>query len=401
MSTGAPLRVRHVQKVKGVGGSERHLLALLPALAARGVEVRMLILTEGDWRRFAEPLEAAGIDVLTTPAGGDLAFAPTFAVGRQIRAFEPDLVHTHLIHAGVHGQLAARRHRVPAVATAHNVDPRLRRPPARQAARMAGRRAARTIAISEHVRGFVEELGLAPPGTIRVVPYGIDLEGRRLSPDDRARVRAALAIADHEVVITVAARLIPGKGHDVLLDAMVPAMQRVPDLRLLVAGDGPARPTLEAQARSLPHGIVRFLGFVDDPRELIGAGDITAFPTLATLGEGFGLTALEAMAAAVPVVSSDAGALPEVVEDGRTGLGAGGTGRAARGGTRGARVGRIAAHPHGRGRTRALARAVLAPCDGRTHTRGLRRGPGDRPVARTGYPDIDLRVGSASSTPRR
>ncbi len=259
------IRVLHVQKVKGVGGSERHLLALLPALAARGVEVRMMILTDGDWRRFADPLEAAGVEVVTTPAGGDLAVGPTLAVGRQIRAFEPHLVHTHLIHAGVHGQLAARRHRVPAVATAHNVDPRLRRPPVLQAARMAGRRAARTIAISEHVRGYLDQLRVASPGTIRVVPYGIDVEGRRLSPEARARARTSLGVADHEVVVTVAARLIPGKGHDVLLDAMVPAMQRVPDLRLLVAGDGPARPTLEAQARSLPHGIVRFLGFVDDP----------------------------------------------------------------------------------------------------------------------------------------
>jgi len=280
----------------------------------------MLILTVGDWRRFADPLEAAGVEVVSTPAGRDLDLRPTFGVGREIRAFEPHLVHTHLIHASVHGQLAARRHHVAALATAHNVDPRLRRPPALQVARMAGRRAARTIAISEHVRGFVEELGLASPGTVRVVPYGIDLEGRRLSPEARARARAALAVADHEVAVTVAARLIPGKGIDVLLDALVPAIRRVPGLRLLVAGDGPARPTLEAQARSLPHGTVRFLGFVDDPRELIGAGDITAFPTLATLGEGFGLTALEAMAAAVPVVASDAGALPEVVEDERTGV---------------------------------------------------------------------------------
>jgi glycosyltransferase involved in cell wall biosynthesis len=320
VSAAVPLRVLHVQKVKGLGGSERHLLALLPALAARGLEIRMLMLTEGEWRRFADPLDAAGVEVVSVPAGNDLTVRPTLAVGREIRAFAPQLVHTHLIHAGLHGQLAARRHHVPGVATAHNVDPRLRRSPALQVARMAGRRASRTIAISEHVRGYLEQLRLAPPDSIRVVPYGIDLAGRRLSLDDRARARAALGVADHEVAVTVAARLIPGKGLDVLLDAMVPAMQRAPDLRLLVAGDGPARPSLEAQARSLPHGAVRFLGFVDDPRELIGAGDITAFPTLATLGEGFGLTALEAMAAAVPVVASDAGALPEVVEDGRTGL---------------------------------------------------------------------------------
>jgi glycosyltransferase involved in cell wall biosynthesis len=314
------MRILHVQKVKGLGGSERHLLALLPALAARGLEVRMLILAEGDWRRFADPLETAGVGVASAPAGRDLDPRAVMAVARVIGAYGPHLVHTHLIHAAVQALLAARRRHVPAVATAHNVDPRLRRPPALQVARLAGRHATRTIAISEHVRSFLEELRIASPGTIRVVPYGIELEERHIRPDERARARATLGVADHEIVVVVAARLIPGKGQDVLLDAMVPAMRQAPELRLLIAGDGPARPALEAQARSLPNGTVRFLGFLDDTRELIGASDVVAFPTLPTIGEGFGLTALEAMAAEVPVVSSDAGALPEVVADGETGL---------------------------------------------------------------------------------
>jgi glycosyltransferase involved in cell wall biosynthesis len=318
--SGNRLKVLHVQKVKGLGGSERHLLALLPALVERGLEVRMMVLAEGDWSRFADPLEAAGVEVVSMVAGGDFDPRISRAVGREIRTFEPSLVHTHLIHGAVHGQLAASRRRVPSVATFHDVDPRLRRPPALWAVRFAGRRAACTIAISDHVRGFLEELRIALPDSIRTVPYGIDPDGWRLPPGTRDRARAALNLADRDVAVVIAARLIPGKGHDVLLDALVPAIRRAPNLRLLIAGDGPARPALEAQARSLPRGTVRFLGFVDRPRELIGASDISVFPTLATLGEGFGLAALEAMAAALPVVASDAGALPEVVDDGRSGL---------------------------------------------------------------------------------
>ena len=314
------IRVLHIQKVKGLGGSERHLLDLLPALAERGHDVRMLALTEGDWRRFAEPLTERGIAVGTAPAGADLDPRTAWAIRAAIRRFEPDLVHTHLIHAAVLGQSVARLAGVPAVATAHNVDPRLRRPPALQAARFAGGRAARTIAISDHVRAFLEELRIPAPGTIRVVPYGIDLRGRRLVPEARVRARAALDLGDDDIAVTVAARLIPGKGQDLLLDALVPALRGTPNLKLLIAGDGPARAALEAQARTLPRGTVRFLGFLDTTRELIGASDIVAFPTLPTLGEGFGLTALEAMAASVPVVSSDTGALPEVVADGETGL---------------------------------------------------------------------------------
>jgi glycogen(starch) synthase len=184
----------------------------------------------------------------------------------------------------------------------------------------AGRLARRSIAISEAVRRAVESLAIPRRGSVRVVPYGIDAEGRRLSPDARAAARAKLDLRDDDVAVTVAARLIVGKGHDVVLDAALAALGEAPTLKLLIAGDGPERGALEARARSLPQGVTRFLGYVEDTRDLIGASDVVAFPTLPSLGEGFGLAALEAMAAGVPVVASDTGALPEVVADGRTGI---------------------------------------------------------------------------------
>jgi glycosyltransferase involved in cell wall biosynthesis len=314
------MRLLHIQKVKGIGGSERHLLELLPALAARGHDVRMLVLAAGDCRRFADPLSARGVDVVSVPTGVDVDPRPTLAVRKEIRSFAPDLVHTHLIHANVHGQLGARRNHVPAVTTAHNVDPRLRRTPILQVARRAGAAAARTIAISEHVRAFLEELRIPRPGTTRVVQYGIEAEGRRLDAFVRSEARRRYRIAADDVVVTIVARLIEGKGHVALLEAFGSVRSEVPELRLFVAGDGPLRASLEAHAARFPAGTVRFVGFLDDPRDLIGASDVLAFPTEPALGEGFGLSALEAMAAAVPVVASDVGALPEIVADGQTGL---------------------------------------------------------------------------------
>ncbi|MFL5766704.1 MAG: glycosyltransferase family 4 protein [Actinomycetota bacterium] len=314
------LRVLHIQKVKGLGGSENHLRTLLPAFARRGVDVRMLVLASGDWRRFTDLLQAEHVPFDIAPAGPDLDPRPSRAISRAITSFGPDLVHTHLIHATVHGQLAARRASVPAVTTAHNIDPRIRRFPVLQVARRTGRNAARTIAISEHVQEYLEELRIPRPGTVRVVPYGIDVEGRRLDPDARAAARKGFGLADDDVTVAVVARLIDGKGHGTLLEALRTAHAVAPRLRLLVAGDGPLRSSLEERAASFPEGVVRFLGFLDDPRDLIGASDILAFPTESSMGEGFGLSALEAMAAGIPVIASDAGALPELVLDGETGI---------------------------------------------------------------------------------
>ena len=116
-------------------------------------------------------------------------------------------------------------------------------------------------------------------------------------------------------------RLISGKGHDRLVRAVARAARVHPGIRLLVVGDGPMREDLAALVRAADvSAIVEIVGFVDDVRPYIDACDVVVVPTESTLGEGFGLTALEAMAAAKPVVVTAVGSLPEVVVDGSTGV---------------------------------------------------------------------------------
>ena len=91
-------------------------------------------------------------------------------------------------------------------------------------------------------------------------------------------------------------------------------------MRLLVAGDGPLSDRSSAPGDLGLGERVRFLGFVTDVRSFMGACDALAFPTQPELSEGFGLAALEAMAAARPVIASRVGSLPEVVSDEITGL---------------------------------------------------------------------------------
>jgi len=302
-----------VQKVSGIGGSERHLATLLPALAQRGVDVHMAVLAAGDVDRFLGDLQAAGVPTTVLPAGPDVNPAAVARLARTIGRLRPDIVHTHLIHAHTHGQVAARLLRAPAaVTTFHAAHPPFTREPYRTASRLVGRWPRRTIAISEHLGRFVVENRLADPDRLRVVHYGIDAERWRLPDVDGDR---------GEIVVGIASRLVPEKGHADLIDAVALARRRCDGLQLQVAGDGPLRASLEARARAaLPPDAYRFLGFVPDIRVFLNACDVFVFPTTPDFGEGFGMAALEASAAGRPVIGTCVGPIPEVVADGESGV---------------------------------------------------------------------------------
>jgi glycosyltransferase involved in cell wall biosynthesis len=309
----------HVQKVGGIGGSERHLLTLLPALAESEVDVRMCVAATGRAGGFTESLRELGVAHAVVPAGRDVSATLVTALWREIRAFRPDLVHTHLIHADLHGQLAAQLAGVTGISSVHGTHAFYEREPYRTAARLAGHRAKRTIAISAHVRGFIESVGIPRRGTVRMIHYGIDSSRWPISAGDRDRARAELGLDRESVAVGVASRLVPHKGHSLLLDAYGTASRERPELRLLIAGEGPLRPELERKARPLGE-TVRFVGFVKEIRRFMGACDVLAFPSQPAFGEGFGLAALEGMAAGRPIVATATCSLPEVVSSGESGL---------------------------------------------------------------------------------
>jgi glycosyltransferase involved in cell wall biosynthesis len=162
------------------------------------------------------------------------------------------------------------------------------------------------IAISEGLARYLAETEGFEEGSFEIVHYGIDA-GESAAPYRGGEPR-----------LLCVGRLIPIKGHLVLLRALALARARLPRLTLDVAGRGPLEPALKAYAREL--GVadaVRLLGFVSPVGRAIEQAAIVVVPSL---GEGFGMVALEAMERARPVVASDVGGLPEIVVDGETGL---------------------------------------------------------------------------------
>ena len=169
------MRVLHVQKVNGIGGSERHLLSLLPGLLDAGLDVRMCVLGDAGARDFVSRLDERGVPHSLIAAGSDLNPMLVGSLWREMRSYRPDLVHTHLIHADLHGQLAARLAGIRGVSSVHGTHDFYARQPYRSAATLAGRSARLTIAISSHVQRFLERLHIARPGGVRMVHYGIDV----------------------------------------------------------------------------------------------------------------------------------------------------------------------------------------------------------------------------------
>jgi glycosyltransferase involved in cell wall biosynthesis len=301
--------VLHTQKVAGISGSEAHLLQLLPDLRERGWDIRFLMLHEdepGAWE-FARELEARGVshDEIKLRADVDpIAF--TEIVGHLARQ-RPRILHTHLVHADVYGQLAGAFSRVPLrLSTKHGFNEFREGRFFGIADRTVGSLAHVHIAISQGLAHYLAETEGFDEQDFEIVHYGI------------AAGDAVAPYAGGEPRLLCVGRLIPIKGHLVLLRALAQARLRVPELTLDVAGRGPLEPALKAYAREL--GVadaVRFLGFVSPVQRAVEGVAIVVVPSL---GEGFGMVALEAMERGRPVIASAVGGLPEIVAHGETGF---------------------------------------------------------------------------------
>lgn len=242
-----------------------------------------------------------------------------------------DIVHAHYWLSVLAGERLAERWRVPHVAMFHTLGEVKRRALASQHEpdiRLAAERrlvhaADRVVAATAHEVGLLRRIYGVSPARTRVVPLGVDLD--RFRPRDRAAARAELGLAPEARIVLAVCRIQRLKGLDILVRALAQLCRPggTGDVELLVAGGveqaGEEVARLQALAEELGVGErLRFVGAVPHERlpAYYAAADVVAVPSLY---ESFGLAAVEAMAAGVPVVASRVGGLTTTVEDGRTG----------------------------------------------------------------------------------
>jgi glycogen(starch) synthase len=316
------------------GGLARHVRKLSEQLVADGVEVH--VLTRGGGRLGAEE-ERHGVVVHRVrepdfPKDDLDAFIAwvehmnrdMLAAGEELAdALAFDLVHSHDWLVADAARRLARRSRVPWLVTVHATEygrhqgwvDKHPQSHIHGVERRMVRRADRVITCSHYMRGHVSDVFGIRAERITVIPNGIDPTD--LQPvADLPRLRARFAAPDEKLVLLVG-RLVYEKGFHLALDAMPRLIERLGNVRFLVAGSGTAEEELKAQAARL--GLMRhgsFVGWTGDDvlHSYYRIADLCVVPSLY---EPFGLVALEAMASGCPTIVADTGGLREVVPGGR------------------------------------------------------------------------------------
>ena len=310
----SPVRVVYLAHAFMVGGAEEMVLNLVRRLPS-AFEPRVCCINQ--LGPIGKEIRGTGtpVDVLGLEPG----LRRPFDVGgicTYLRRTRPQIVHTFLLTASLYGRLAAILTRVPVlVGTEVNVYQHKRRSHA-LAERLLMAGTDRVIVSAASVRDFYIDQVHADPAKVDVIYNAVDF-GQSQASVPRADMRAALGLPLDAPVAGVIARLTEQKGHRFLFEAFAshPNLARA---HLLVVGGGDLHDDLARRADVLGIGArVHFLGPRRDLGDLLGAIDVFVMPSL---WEGLPLSLVLAMGAALPSVATAVAGIPEVVEDGHTGL---------------------------------------------------------------------------------
>jgi glycosyltransferase involved in cell wall biosynthesis len=328
-------RVRVVELVASGsnGGAQEHVASLLSRLDRNAYDVRVISLSDGSavrrWRAMGFPVvvvhEASDSDAVER-------------VAALLGEWKTQVLHGHMFRAEVVGTRAAlllSRRGQPRPFVMNTVhSSRVRSQEDRDLLRALTPSMDRLVAVSRSIMAKLVADG-RDSVPIDLVYNGVDLQ-RYDQQDACCTLPEEYGFEPGSPMVGVVARLEPEKGHATLLEAWPLVLERIPEARLLIIGEGSRREALEDQARRLdllgedchggscvgtrharPGARVVFTGLRDDIPAVTAALDVAVLPSYR---EAQGLVILEAMALSRPVVASRVGGIPEMIEDGVTGL---------------------------------------------------------------------------------
>lgn len=287
------------------GGAEKAAVELACALDRDRFAPHLLVTRQsGPLHRLVDAAELPA-----TVLGRTHRLSPSAYRTARGLAAQTDLIHAHKLGSAVWGALLARRARVPLVVHDHNWSERPTRRKGLLLRGWIGPPAARFLCVSTPVAEAVAAQGI-PRERIEVMPNGIALDAAL----PRADARSELGLRSGEFVVGIVARLRAEKAHEVLLEALAELRAAGRPIRLCVVGSGERDEELRMLADRLGlDGAVVWAGERPDAARLVSAFDVSV---LCSAWEGLPLSALESLAAGVPLVSSAVGGLPDLLREG-------------------------------------------------------------------------------------
>jgi len=309
-------RVLHVLVGLTIGGAESLIADLVPRLDREAYDVTVCSLK--GWGPIGDRLARRGVKVVALGGKGRVDPRVISRFASFIRRERYDIVHSHLYLANLISRLVGRLLRVPIIISSQHGTEIWMRWYHLLLERTTVHCADHVTGCSESVRDYAVDVMGADRRHSSVLHNGVDLDRFALPPDGSVW-RERWGIPSDALVAGVVGRLaLPEKGQDLFLAAAGEVAEAFPRAYFVIVGEGPCRPELERIAREV--GIsdrVIFDSTQDEVPRMMAAFDLAVLPSRR---EGFGIVLLEAMASRKPVVATNVGGIPEIIEDGLTGM---------------------------------------------------------------------------------
>lgn len=310
-------KICHLVVADGISGAENHLLKLVPSLSQGKYEVHFVVMAPL-YEIYEEFLKRCQkVKVIFIPMRGKMNPLNFISLFWLFRKEGYDLLHTHNSRADVYGIPAGKMAGIKiAMASIHGYQRYDEINPLFKIRGWILRNFSDCIiTISDALQDLIAKNERIDRKKMVTVYYGLE---RLDLAEGGATVRREYGLDPDAPLLVDVGRLIPVKSHDTLIRALKHIIPSFPNLRLFVIGDGVLKGELKELVKTLNlESHVVFTGYRADVWRFMKEADLFVFPTL---GEGFGLVLLEAMAFKKPIVATRVMSIPEIVEDGKSGL---------------------------------------------------------------------------------
>jgi glycosyltransferase involved in cell wall biosynthesis len=328
------LKIVRIFSRLNVGGPTLHVVNLTKVLADMGHETLLIVGStepgEKDWSDYAKSqgVQFIKIDELGPSIRPLRDLISFFKIYKIVKAFQPDVVHTHTFKAGVLGRIAAFLCKIPKVVHTyhgHLLSGYLSNYKLKILILIETTLAKITdhiITVSKIIKDDIVDAKIASREKVNVIELGFDMKLLTVELNKPSHLRQSLGISDEDTIIGTLGRMIPIKNYTLFLDSVLPLLKNNKKNHAVLIGDGPVKSDLIKHADKICNGDhelrsrIYFTGWITPFWRHLKSFDVYV---CTSKNEGTSVSAIEAVMAKIPVISTCVGGMPDLLENGRIG----------------------------------------------------------------------------------